>query len=152
MLRQILLKFRQDRYKHWRKSARLFWKLLSVFLGEQHWGKGVFFLFLFIKLYLTYQFNSVTQSCPTLCDPMDWSTQGLPDHYQFPKLVQTHVHRVSDAIQPSHNLLSPSPPASDPSQHQGLFQWVTSSYQVAKVLEFQLQLQSFQWIVKTDFL
>ena len=90
------------------------------------------------------QFSSVNQSCLILCDPMDYSTQGLPDHYQFLELVQTHVHRVDDPIQPSHTLLSPSPPAFNLSQHQSLFQWVSSSYQVAKVLEFQLQHQSFQ--------
>ena len=73
------------------------------------------------------QFSSVTQSCPTLCDPMDRSTPGLPVHHQLPKFTQTHVHRVSDAIQPSHPLLSPSPPALNPSQHQGLFQWVNCS-------------------------
>ena len=68
------------------------------------------------------QFSSVAQSCPTLCDPMNRSTPGLPVHHQLPKFTQTHVHRVSDAIQPSHPLLSPSPPASNPSQHQSLFQ------------------------------
>ena len=86
-----------------------------------------------------HQFSSVTQSCLTLCDPMDCSTPGLPVHHQLPELTQTHVHRVSDAIQPSHPLLSPSPPAFNISQHQGLFQGVSSLHQVAKVLEFQLQ-------------
>ena len=80
------------------------------------------------------QFSSVAQSCPTLCNPM------------------THVHWVHDAIQPSHPLSSPSPPAPNPSQHQGLFQWVKSSHEVAKVLEFQLQHQSFQWTPRTDLL
>ena len=75
-----------------------------------------------------------------------------PGHQQLPEFTQTHVHRVSDAIQPSHPLSSPSPPAFNLSQHQGLFQWVSSSHQVAKVLEFQLQHQSFQWIFRTDFL
>ena len=70
------------------------------------------------------QFSSVAQSCPTLCDPMNCSTPGLPVHHQPPEFTQTHVHRVSDAIQPSHPLSSPSPPAPDPSKHQGLFQWV----------------------------
>ena len=77
-------------------------------------------------------FSSVTQSCPTLCDPMNCSTPGLPVHHQLPKFTQTHVHRVGDAIQPSHPLSSPSPPASNPSQHQSLFQWVNSSHEVAK--------------------
>ena len=85
-----------------------------------------------------YQFSSVAQSCPTLCDPMNRSTPGLPVHHQLPEFTQTHVHRVSDAIQPSHHLSSPSPPAPDPSQQQSLFQWVNSSHEVAKVLEFQL--------------
>ena len=90
---------------------------------------------------------SVAQSCLTLCNPMNHSTPGLPvTNSQF---TQTHVHRVSDAIRSSHPLSSPSPPAPNPSQHQGLFQWVSSSHQVAKVLEFQLQHQSFQWTPRT---
>ena len=84
------------------------------------------------------QFGSATQSCPTLCDPMNCSTPGLPVHHQLPEFTQTHVHRLGDAIQPSHPLLSPSPPALNPSQDQGLFQWVNSLHEVAKVLEFQL--------------
>ena len=98
------------------------------------------------------QFSSVTQSCPVLCDPMDCSTPGLPVHHQLPELTQTHVHWVGDAIQPSHPLLSPSPPALNLSQHPGLFKWVSSSHQVAKVLEFQFQHQSFQWTPRTDLL
>ena len=95
------------------------------------------------------QFSSVAQSRPTLCDPMNRSTPGLPVHHQLPEFTQTHAHRVSDAIQPSHPLSSPSPPAFNLSQHQGLFQWVSSSHQVAKVLEFQLQHQFFQWTFRT---
>ena len=87
-----------------------------------------------------------------LCDPMDCSTQGFPVQHQLPEFAQTHVHWVSDAIQPSHHLSSPSPPALKLSQNQGLFQWVGSLYQVAKVLEFQFQHQSFQWIFRTHFL
>ena len=83
---------------------------------------------------------------------MNHSTPGLPVHHQLPEFTQTHVHRVSDAIQPSHPLSSPFPPAPNPSQHQSLFQWVSSLYQVAKVLEFQLQHQSFQWTPRTDLL
>ena len=98
------------------------------------------------------QFSSVTQSYPTLCDPMDCSMPGFPVHRQLPELAQTHVHRVAEDIQPSHPLLSPSPPAFNLSQYQSLFQWVSSSHQVAKVLEFQLQHQSFQCIFGTDFL
>ena len=83
------------------------------------------------------QFSSVIQSCLTLCDPMNCSTPGLPVHHQLPEFTQTHVQRVSDAIQPSHPLSPPSP-VPNPSQHQSLFQWVNSSHEVAKVLEFQL--------------
>ena len=90
-------------------------------------------------------FSSVAQSCPTLWDPMNCSMPGLPVHHQFPEFTQTHVHQVRDAIQPSHPLSSPSPLTPNPSQHQGLFQWVNSSHEVAKVLQFQLQHQSFQW-------
>ena len=77
------------------------------------------------------QFSSVAQSRPTLCDPIDCSTPGLPVHHQLLELAQTQVHQVGEAIQPSH-LLSPSPPAFNLSQHQGLFQWVSSFHQVAK--------------------
>ena len=87
---------------------------------------------------IVIQFSSVAQSCPTLCDPMNHSTPGLPVHHQLPEFTQTHVHWVSDAIQPSHPLSPPSPPAPNPSQHQSLFQWVNSSHEVARVLEFQL--------------
>ena len=97
-------------------------------------------------------FISVTQSSLTLCDPMNRSMPGLPVHYQLPESTKTHVYRVGDAIQPSHPLSSPSPPALNPSQHQGLFKWVSSSHQVAKVLEFQLQHQSLQWTPRTDLL
>ena len=82
--------------------------------------------------------QSVTQLCLTICDPMNRSTPGLPVHHQLPEFTQTHAHRVGDAIQPSHPLSSPSPPAPKPSQHQGLFQWVNSLHDVAKILEFQL--------------
>ena len=104
----------------------------------------------FLINYILIQFSSVTQSCPTLCDPMNCSTPELPAHHQLPEFTQTHVHWVGDAIQPSHPLLSPSPPAPNPSQHQGLFQKVSSLHEVAKVLEFQLQDQSFQWTPRTD--
>ena len=94
--------------------------------------------------------GSVTQSCLTLCSPMDCSTPGLPVHHQLPEPTQTHVHSVSDAIQPSHSRSSPFPPVFNFSQHQGLFQWTGSSHQVAKVLEFQLKHQSFHWTLRTD--
>ena len=86
----------------------------------------------------SHQFSSVAQSCLTLCDPMNCSMPGLPVHHQLPEFTQTHIHRVSDAIQPSHPLSSPSPPAPNPSQHQSVFQWVNSSHEMDKVLEFQL--------------
>ena len=98
------------------------------------------------------QFSSVAQSILTLCDRMDWSMPGLPVHYQLLESTQTLVHWVGDAIQPSHPPLSPSPSTFNHSQYQGLFQWVSSSHQVAKVLELQLQHQSFQWIFRTYFL
>ena len=98
------------------------------------------------------QYSSVAQSCLTLCDPMDCSLPGFPVHHQLLEFTQTHVHWVSDAIQPSNPLLSPSPPAFSIFQHQGLFQWISSSHQVAKVLELQLQHWSFQWIFRTKFL
>ena len=98
------------------------------------------------------QLSSVAQSCLTLCDPMNHSTPGLPVHHQLPEFTQTHVHQVSDDIQPSHPLLSPSPPAPNPSQHQSLFQWVNSLHEVAKVLEFQLWHHSFQRNPRADLL
>ena len=101
---------------------------------------------------IVLQFSSVTQSCLTLCDSMDCSSPGLPVRHELPELARTHLHWVSDSIQPSHPLSSSSPPAFNLSQHQDLFQWASSLYQVAKVLEFQLQHQSFQWIFRTDFL
>ena len=94
----------------------------------------------FILIILFVQFSSVTQSCPTLCDPMNRSMPGLPVHHQLLESTQIHVHRVDDAIQPSYPLSSPSPPALNLSQYQGLFQWVSCLYQVAKVLEFQPQI------------
>ena len=98
------------------------------------------------------QFSSVIQLCPTLCDPMNRSTPGLSVHHQLPEFTQTHVHQIGDAIQSSHPLSSPSPPAPNPSQHQSLFQWVNSSREVAEVLEFQLHHLSFQWTPRTDLL
>ena len=144
----------------------LLWILRSIYFSKSMFllSSGGFpfwslpFLFLKInffavqKLLSWIQFSSVTQSCPSLCDPMDCSIPGFPVHHQLPELTQTHVHRVGDAIQPSHPLSSPSPPAFKLSQHQGLFQWVSSLHQVAQVLEFQLQHQSFQWIFRTGFL
>ena len=119
-------------------------------------GFGVWYVSIrfscFCCLGLVSQFSSVTQSCPTLWDPMNRNMPGLPVHHQLPEFTQTHRHRVADAIQPSHPLSSPSPPAPNPSQHQGIFKWVSSSHEVAKVLELQLQHQSFQWTPRTDLL
>ena len=95
-------------------------------------------------------FSSVAQSCPTLCSPMNHSTAGLPVHCQPLEFTQTHLHQVSDAIQPCHPLSSPSPPALNLSQYLVLLQWVGSPHQVAKVLEVQPQYQSFQWTFRTD--
>ena len=127
------------------------WKLVP----HCPWVYKVFCMHLFLLIPMissvhSFQFSSVAQLCPILCDPINCSTPGLPVHHQLPEFIQTHVHRVSDAIQPSHPLSSPSPPAPNPPQHQGLFQWINSSHEVAKVLEFQLQHQSFQWTCRTD--
>ena len=102
------------------------------------------------NMLVSVQFSSVTQSCLTLCNPMNHSTPGLPVHHQLPEFTQTH--QVGDAIQPSHPLLSPSPPALNPCQHQSPFQWVSSSHEVAKVLEFQPQHHSFQRNPRADLL
>ena len=91
-----------------------------------------------LLLLAAHQIKSVVQSYPTLCNPMNPSMPGLPVHHQLPEFSETHVHQVSDGIQPSHPLSSPSPLAPNPSQHQSLFQWVNPSHEVAKVLEFQL--------------
>ena len=115
--------------------------IICLFLSLENYPTFLFSSFLprdLISLLFCSQFSPVSQSCPTLCDPMNRSTPGLPVHHQLPEFTQTPVHQVSDAIQPSHPLSSPSPPAPSPSQHQSLFQWVNSSHEVAKVLEFQL--------------
>ena len=116
-----------DQCKEIEENNRM-WKTTDLFKKIRD-TKGIF---------SSVQFSSVAQSFPTLCDPMNRSMLGLSVHHQLRKFTQTHIHRVSDTIQPSHPLLSPSPPAPNPSQHQSLFQWVNSSYEVAKVLEFQL--------------
>ena len=105
--------------------------------------------FLMTALYsVQFSCSVVSQSC----NPMNRSTPGLPVHHKLPEFTQTHAHQVGDAIQPSHPLLSSSPPAPNPSQQQGIFQWFNSLNEVAKVLEFQLQHQSFQWTPRTDLL
>ena len=110
-----------------------------------------FFTYNIKYMYWIIQFSSVAQSCLILCGHMDYSMPGFPVHHQLPELAQTHVYQVSDAIQPSHPLSFPSL-AFNLSQHRGLFQWVSSSHQMAKVVELKLQHQSSQWIFRTDFL
>ena len=104
------------------------------------------------NMLVSVQFSSVTQSCLTLCNPMNHSTPGLPVHHQLPEFTQTQDHRVSDAIQPSHPMSSSSPPAPNTSQPQSLFQWVNSLHEVAKELEFQPQHHSFQRNPRADLL
>ena len=112
---------------------------------------AVLFRFSFFLMYAT-RCCLVAQSCLTLCDLMECGTPGFPVLHHLPELAQTPVRWVHNAIQPSHPLSSPSPPAFYLCQYQGLFQWAGSSHQVAKVLELQLQHLSFQWIFRTDFL
>jgi len=112
--------------------------IISLFSGLSNIPLHIFVIHL-------YQFSLVAQSCLTLWDATDCTTPDLPVHHQLLESAQTQVHRVGDAMQPCHPLLSPSPFAFILSQHQGLFQWVSSLHQVAKVLELQLQNQSFQW-------
>ena len=136
------------------------WRFTKVFSIKNVNLKSAYSTFNFQRYainFVDYQscppFSSAqSQLCLTLCDPMECSTPGCPVHHRLPEFIQTHVHWVGNAIQPSHPLSSPFPPTFDLSQHQGLFEWVGSLHQVAKVLEFQLQHQSFQWIFSTDFL
>ena len=156
-----------DRQESWSSQCiSCFWLNLrrasmsedKIFLENmKKWYMTVFSPLLLIALestqdWIIVQFSSIAQSCPTLCNSMNCRMPGFPVHHQLPELAQTHVRRVGDAIQPSCPLTSPSPPAFKLSLHQGLFKWVSSSHQVAKVLELQLQHQSFQWIFGTDFL
>ena len=120
-------------------------------LNDTHLG-GVWIFLTFGPSPVALQLSSVAQLCLTFCNPMDCSTPGLPVHQHLPELTQTHVHWVGDAIQPSHLLSSPSPSTLNLFQHQGLFKWVSSSHPGAKVLEFQRQHQSFQWIFRSNFL
>ena len=145
------------------QARRLEWVAISLSRGSS-WPSGQTHILCLADRFFTTeppgyftgirldQIRSVAQSCLTLCDPMNRSTPGLPVHHQLPEFTETHVHWVSDAIQPSHPLLSPSPPTLNLSQHQGLFKWVSSSHQVAQVLEFDFQHQSFQWTPRTDLL
>ena len=126
--------------------------IYSYNLGEGYQNTSPKIFSLSPRDILCVQFSSFAQSCLTLCNPMDCSTPGLSVQQQLPEFTQTHAHWVSDTIQPSDPLLSPSPPAFNLSQHQSLFKWVSSSHQVANVLQFQLQHQSLQWVFRTDFL
>ena len=123
-----------------RKRFGIFNMERELLVAGGKWFKG--------RILLLFSHSVVSNSL----QPMDCSTLGFPVLHHLLELDQTHVHWVGDAIQPSHPLSSPSPPAFNLSQHQGLFKWVSSSHQVAKVLEFQLQHQFFQWIFRTDFL
>ena len=131
----------------------IYWYIiyLSFLLSVYHLCLSLYLPFnVSIYPYLSIIFSSVAQSCPILCNPMDCSTPGLPVHHQLPELAQTHVHQV---VMSSNHLISVIPfSCLQSSKHQGLFQWVISSHQVAKVLEFQFQHQSFQWIFRVDFL
>ena len=131
------------RYKHRHKPKKIL--TLSTNLGKKTSERNL------RSMHKASGFNSVQLlSRVQLWDPMDCTTPGLPVHHQLLEFTQTHVHWVSDVTQPSHRLSSPSPPDFYLSQHLGLFKWVSSSHQVAKVLEFQHQ--SFQWMFRTDFL
>ena len=123
-------------------SISLYYSLMKAFLSLLVilWNSAFSWVYISLSplLFASLQIRSVSQSCPTLCDPMNRSMPGLPVHHQLLEFTETHVHLVSEAIQPSHPLSSPSPPAPNLSQHQSLFQWVNSSHEVAKVLEIQL--------------
>ena len=108
---------------------------IGYFFLNEHWVYTQY-----SKIYLGYQFSSVTQSCLTLCDPMDCSTPGLSGHHQLPEFTQTHVHWVGHAIQPSHSLSCPSPPAFNLSQHQGLFWWASFSSGGQKYWSFSFSI------------
>ena len=141
-------------------ASRVGRKEICWFTSQYFWGNIICPLCYILRMLCSLaksmpnlgQFNSVAQSSPTLWDPMNRSTPGLPVHHQLPKFTQTHVHRVHDAIQPSHPRSFPSPPAPNVSQHQSLFQWVNSSHEVARVLEFQLQHHSLQRNSRADLL
>ena len=144
---------KESSFLHWSAVPHCHKSNICLFIG--------LFLYSLLLCHFVYSCTSITFSnslqfsrslCPTPCDPMNHSRPGLPVHHQLPEFTQIHVHWVGDAIQPSHPLSSPSPPALSLSQHQGLFKWVCSLHQVAKVLEFQLQHQAFQWKPRTDLL
>ena len=137
-------------------SIRLFYfAILNRRKIADHWVELVYCMFFSFKtreIHSFVQFSSIAQSCLTLCDPMNCSTTGFLVHLQLQKLTQTHVHRVGDAIQPSHPLSTFSSPSLNLSQDQGLFERVGSWHLVVKILALQLRHQSFQWIFRVDFL
>ena len=145
MAQTIYLQCRRPRFDPW--VGKIPWRREWLLTHDLQ----IFSLSLWLVFSSSLLLFSVTQSCPTLCDPMDCSTPGFPVLHSLPELAQTHIHRVSDAIQTSHPLSSP-PPAFNLSQHQGVLWWVSSVHHVTKVLELQLQHQSFQWIFRIDFL
>ena len=152
---QISIVVNTDLWKAWPQSG-----LITGNLGKP--PLCILFVFKILSLHcyqrayycknISHWVSSVSQSCPTLCDPMNRSRPGLPVHHKLLEFTQTRVHWVGDAIQASHPLLSPFPPALNLPQHQSLFKWVRSLHQVAKILEFQHQHQSLQWTPRTDLL
>ena len=121
--------------KELKAGSQIFMSPAPLFIAAKRWKQPQYpSMDEWISKMWSVQFSSVAQLCLTLCEPMDYSTSSLPVHHQLLEFTQTHVHWVGDAIQPSHPLLSPSPPAFNLSQHQGLFKWISSSHQVAKVL------------------
>ena len=124
-----------------KKTAEIEYVLIKSIWEKTEYYDWVSLSCVLVLLSCSVQFSSVAQSCPTLCDPMNCSTPGLLFHHQLPEFTQTHVRWVSDAIQPSHPLSSPSLPAPNPFQHQDLFQWVNSSHEVAKILGFSFSIR-----------
>ena len=145
-----------SRQEHW--SGLPSWPRAYAISQDLHFWFPGFSVFLFgsVKYFLLFNFlrkcTVQLSSVMSDCNPMDFSTPGFSVPHQLLELTQIHVHWVSDTIQPSHPLSSPSPPTFKLSQHQQIFKWISSFRQVAKVLEFQLQHQSFQWIIRTNFL
>ena len=156
--RRGLIEFKKDYWKkenvtiivlHWIHLTYILFASFVLLFNIFYWKYGQSIVLCVPSYQTRNSVSSVSQSCPTLCNPMDWSMPGFPVHHQLLEFAQAWV---SKAIQPSHPLSSPSPLTFNLSQHQGLFKWVGSSHQVVKVLELRLQYQSFQRIFKTDFL
>ena len=152
----IFTRLKHSYFLHWEWTFSGNCDLIKKNTSFKNRNEDIRELIFFFPLYTTFpfqfSFGSVVQSGLTLCDPHGLQHAGLLVHHQHLKFTQTHVHWVGDAIQPFYPLSSPSPPAFNLSQHQGLFTWVSSSHQLARVLEFQLQHQSFQWTLRTDLL